>query len=123
MEFVEEKNQCERCKKLGSSGFIVRFRKEQGINEYLCSKCCHRSMGDYDKICCKCGKKNEDGSFEMPQYNGKDMCSDCIEKKELRRIRREAIKLKIKNFTKDNWKFLISTTIAIIFGIIGISLI
>jgi len=57
------------------------------------------------------------------RFNGKDMCADCIEKKELKKRQREAIKLRIKNFTKDHWKFLISTSIAIVFGIIGISLI
>jgi hypothetical protein len=51
------------------------------------------------------------------------MCADCISKELLKRERREATKLKIENFTKNNWKFLISTGIAIIFGIIGISLI
>ena len=78
-------------------------------------------MGDYDKICCKCGKNNADGSFEMPRYKGKDMCADCIEKEEQKRKRREAIKLRIKNFIKEHWKFLISTSIAIIFGIIALA--
>jgi len=123
MESIKEGNQCEKCKKLGTNGFVVRFRKELGINEYLCSKCYHRVLGDYDKKCCKCDKKNDDGSFEMPRYNGKDMCSDCIQKEELKKQRREAIKIRIKKFAKDHWKFWISTSIAIIFGIIGISLI
>jgi len=46
MESIEEGNQCEKCKKLGTNGFVVRFRKELGINKYLCSKCCHRVLGD-----------------------------------------------------------------------------
>ena len=127
MESVKERKQCEGCNQLASSGFVVRFREQYGINKYLCSKCCHRDMGDYDKICCNCGKNNADGSFEMSWYNGKDMCSDCKSKELAKREHREALKLKIKstlkNFAKDHWKFWISTAIAIIFGIIGISLI
>jgi len=119
-ESVEE-IQCKECKKLKSEAGIIRFR--EGFNKYLCSNCCYRALGDYDKICCKCGINNADGSFEMKQYNGKDMCADCIEKELLKREHIEAIKIRIKNFTKDNWKFLINTGIAIIFGIIGISLI
>ena len=120
MESVEEREQCEGCSQLASSGFVVRFRKQYGINKYLCSKCCHRAMGDYDKICCKCGKNNADGSFEMPRYNGKDMCLDCISKELAKEEHRDFIKLKIKNFAKDHWKFWISTVIAITLGVIAL---
>ena len=110
-----EETRCDGCKKPKSGAGIIRFREE--FNKYLCSKCCHRAMGDYDKICCKCDKNNADGSFEMKQYKGKDMCADCIEKEERKRKRREArklkIKLTIKNFVKDHYWKMISLGVAI----------
>ena len=58
----------------------------------------------------------EPTSFEL-------MCLECHGKKvaKVKKIRKT--KLIIKNFAKDHWKFWISTSIAIIFGIIGLSLI
>ena len=112
MESVEERNQCEGCKKPKSDVGIIRFRDE--FNQYLCSKCCHRAMGEFDKICDKCDINNADGSFEMKQFQGKDMCADCIYKAQLKEEHRQAIKIKIKNFAKDHWKFWIGTAIGII---------
>jgi len=43
-----------------------------------------------------------------------DMCLECVEKREAREAKRNAIKLTIKKFIIKNWKFLIGTTIAII---------
>ena len=109
---------CDGCHR--SDVGVIRFRKELGINKCLCSKCCHRALGDYNKICCKCNKKNDDGSFEMPRYNGKDMCPDCIEKEELKRKRREARILTIKNFLQNHWKWYIPIIIGSIIGITSI---
>jgi hypothetical protein len=126
VEIKEEKDVCDGCGKHRSEIGIVRFREQLGINKHLCSKCCHRALGDYDKICCKCDKNNADGSFEMKQYNGKDMCADCIEKEELKRKQREAKeekrnaqKLAVKDYFKKKHLAIIGlilATLAIYFG-------
>jgi hypothetical protein len=124
IEHKTEKDVCDGCGKHAEEVGIVRFRKEHGINKHLCSKCCHRSLGEYDKICCKCNKNNADGSFEMRSYNGEDMCDDCIEKEELKRIQREERKAKrttqkltTKNFLLNNWKVWFGAAVAIILAI------
>ena len=57
--------------------------------------------------------------YGEPPYAHEDMCLECVEKKEKKMAKRIAIKLKIKNFTKDNWRFWIMVTIGIL-GLIGL---
>ena len=170
IEFVEEGNQCVKCKKLDSEvGKIIHYTdSHDGFTGLLCSECIDRREKPYTVICPKCKKLAYDhggltyyddsdihefdgytefdsdehddfNQFDSHQHGGFNqfdshqhdeeppsfemMCLECHGKKvaKVKKIRKT--KLMIKNFVKDHWKFWISTSIAIIFGIIGLSLI
>jgi len=153
IKFVEEGNQCVKCKKLDSEvGKITCYTDpHDGYKGLLCSECIKRREKPYTEKCPKCKRVayehggltyyddsdaddpddkisyNHD-SFDDFDYDEKppsfeSMCMECHEKKVARMRKIRKTKLTIKNFVKDHWKFWISTAIAIIFGIIGISLI
>jgi len=60
-------------------------------------------------------EKEQPPSFDL-------MCMECHDKKSSKSEKNRKNKLLIKNFAKDHWKFWIGTSITIIFGIIGLSL-
>jgi len=60
-------------------------------------------------------EKEQPPSFDL-------MCMECHDKKSSKSEKNRKNKLLIKNFAKDHWKFWIGTSITIIFGIIGLSI-
>jgi len=124
IEFKREGNACEKCKKQDTEvGNITHYTKH-GDNLLLCSECLKKREKPYTEICPKCKRvAYEHGGMsaygEEPPFE--DMCVECVEKKEAKEAKRNSIKLTIKNFAKDHWKFWIMLTIAIIGLITGIS--
>ncbi len=114
-----ESNICARCHKSDNEVGKIKLRKEHKINKYLCSKCFEKAEKPYTAICPKCKRvAHEYGGMsaygERPPFE--DMCVECVEKKEKRVAKRNALKLKIKNFLIKNWRFWIGTAIALIVG-------
>lgn len=94
-----------------------------GYKGLLCSECIKKREKPYTEKCPKCKRlAYEHGGMsffgEPPEHE--DMCLECVEKKENKIAKRNVLKLKIKFFLKNNWKFFITITIAIL-GLIGIS--
>jgi len=126
IEFKEEGNACAKCKKLDTDvGPITHYTDpHDGYKGLLCSECIKRREKPYTEICPKCKRvAYEHGgmSFYGDEPPFEDMCLECLEKKEAREAKRNAIKLTIKNFAKDHWKFWITISISIVAIIIGLS--
>ena len=119
IEFKEEGNACEKCKKLDTEvGPITYYTSpHDGYKGLLCSECIKRREKPYTEICPKCNRvAYEHGGMSFygePPYDHEDMCLECVEKKETRDAKTAAIKSTIKNFVKDHWKFWISTGLII----------
>ena len=126
VEFKEEGDQCKRCKKLDTEVGPITYYTDphDGYKGLLCSECIKRREKPYTEICPKCKRvAYEHGGMsaygEGPTFE--DMCLECVEKKEARETKRNAIKLTIKNFLKDHWKFWITISISIVAIIVGLS--
>jgi len=118
---------CDKCNKSNSEvGVMTDYTSpHDGYKGLLCSECIKKREKPYTEICPKCKRvayKHGGMSFygEIPE-NFEDMCVECVEKKEKKESKRKARKLRIKNFTKDHWKFWITVTISIVALIIGLS--
>ena len=125
-EFKEEGNACVRCKKLDTEVGPITYYTDphDGYKGLLCSKCIKRREKPYTEICPKCNRfAYEHGGMsaygEGPTFE--IMCVECLEKKEAREAKRNAIKLTIKNFMKNHWKFWITISISIVAIIVGLS--
>ncbi len=122
-----EGNACEKCKKLDTEVGPITYYTDphDGYKGLLCSECIKRREKPYNEICPKCKRvAYEHGGMscygEKPE-DFEDMCLECVEKKEAREAKRNAIKLTIKNFAKDHWKFWITISISIVAIIVGLS--
>lgn len=127
IEFKKEGNACEKCKKLDTEVGPITYYTDpyDGYKGLLCSECVKRREKPYTEICPKCKRlayKHGGMSFygESPE-DFEDMCVECVEKKEVREAKRNTIKLTIKNFAKDHWKFWITISISIVSIIVVIS--
>jgi len=151
IEFKRKGNACEKCKKLDTEVGKITHYTEHGADLLLCADCLKRREKPYKEICPICKRvayehggltyyddsdadetndieiSNNAVDFENFDYDEKppsfeSMCMECHDKKvaKVRKVRKT--KLTIKNFAKDHWKFWIGTSITIIFGIIGLSL-
>jgi len=120
IEFKKEGNACEKCKKLDTEVGPITYYTDlhDGYKGLLCSECIKRREKPYTEICPKCNRvAYEHGGMSFygePPENFEDMCLECVEKKEVIVAKRNAMKLTIKNFAKDHWKFWISTGLVII---------
>lgn len=96
-----------------------------GYKGLLCAECIKKREKPYTEICPKCKRvayKHGGMSFygEYPT-DYEDMCVECVEKKEKKVAKQNTMKLKIKNFIKDHWKFWITISLTIIGMIVGFS--
>jgi len=125
IEFKREGNACERCKKQDTEVGKITHYTEHGSDLLLCPKCLKKEEEPYTEICPKCKKRAyEHGGmtvFGDEPEDFEEMCIECYEKKESKDAKRDAIKLTIKNFMKDHWKFLISISISIVAVAIALS--
>jgi len=126
IEFKQEGNACDRCKKLDSEvGKITDYTDpHDGYRGLLCSDCIKQREKPRTEICPNCKRvAYEHGGMSFygePPYI-EDMCLECVEKKETSEAKKNATKLTIKNFAKDHWKFWITISISIIAIVIGLS--
>ena len=115
---IKKDGACDGCKKLGTETSPITHYKKHGDNLLLCPKCLEARERPYIVICPKCKKvAYEHGGMsfygEYPE-DFEDMCVECVEKKEVREAKRNAIKLKTKIFLMKNWKYWISTGLIIV---------
>jgi len=149
IEFKREGNVCEKCKKLDTEvGKITHYIKH-GADLLLCPKCLEFRERSYIEKCPKCKRvayehggltyyddsdaddlddeiSDNYDSFDDFDYDEKppsfeSMCMECHEKKVARVRKIRKVKLTIKNFARDHWKFWIGISISIIGLIILIS--
>jgi len=119
LSLKKEGNACEKCKKLDTEVGPITYYTDphDGYKGLLCSECIKRREKPYTEICPKCNRvAYEHGGMSFygePPYDHEAMCLECVEKKEAREVKRNAIKLTIKNFAKDHWKFWIGTGLII----------
>ncbi len=126
IETKREGNTCDKCHKPNTEVGAITYYTDpnDGYEGLLCSECIKKREKSYTEICPKCKRlayKHGGMSFYgEPPYDDEEMCLECVEKTERKMAKRIAIKLKIKNFTKDNWRFWIMVIIGIL-GLIGLS--
>jgi len=149
LKFKREGNQCEKCKKLDTEvGKITHYTKH-GDDLLLCPKCLEFRERPYIEKCPKCNRvayehggltyyddsdaddlddeiSDNYDSFDDFNYDEKPpsfklMCMECHEKKVARVKKILKVKLTIKNFVKDHWKFWITISISIVAIIVGLS--
>jgi hypothetical protein len=127
IEFKQEGTVCVRCNKSDIDvGKITHYIDPyDGYEGLLCSGCIEQREKPYKEICPKC-KRVAYNHGGMSAYGFVDefekMCLECVEEKEVKESKKITRNLTIKNFVKNNWKFLIGISITIIFGIIGLSI-
>jgi len=126
IEFKKEGNACEKCKKSDTEVGPITYYTDphDGYKGLLCSGCIKRREKPYTEICPKCKRvAYEHGGMSAYGHEPpfEDMCLECVEKKEARQAKRGHIKLTIKNFTKNHWKFWITISISIVAIIVGLS--
>ena len=118
IEFKKEGNACERCKKLDTEVGPITYYTDphDGYTGLLCSECIKRREKPYIEICPKCKRvAYEHGGMSAYGHEPpfEDMCVECVEKREIRDAKKNAIKSTIKNFLMNNWKYWISTGLII----------
>ena len=114
-KFKREGNLCERCKKEAAEVGKMAFYEEYDL--WCCDKCIKETIDEKNLKCPKCKRVAYEhggmsGYGDEPPFEF--MCLECVEKKEAREAKRNAIKLTIKNFAKDHWKFWIMLVVGII---------
>lgn len=127
IEFKRSGDTCEKCHKPNTEVGKITYYTDphDGYKGLLCSECIKKREKPYTEICPKCKRlayKHGGMSFygEAP-HDYEEMCLECVEKKEKKEAKKSAIKLTIKNFAKDHWKFWITATISIIAILVGLS--
>ena len=107
---------CPKCKRIAYEHGGLTYYDDSDVNDSNDIK--HLVSDNYDGF-----NDSEDFDYnnEKPPLSSELMCLECHEKKVARMKRIRKAKLKIKNFAKDHWKFLISTFIAIVAIIVGLS--
>ena len=149
IEVKREGNACEKCKKLDTEvGKITHYTKH-GADLLLCPKCLEFRERTYTEICPKCKRiayehggltyyddsdaddlddeiSDNYDSFDDFDYDEKppsfeSMCMECHEKKVARVRKIRKVKLTIKNFARNHWKFWITISISIVAIIVGLS--
>jgi hypothetical protein len=126
IEFKRSGDTCEKCDKPNTEvGKITYYTNpHDGYRGLLCSECIKKQEKPYTEMCPKCKRlAYEHGgmSYYGEPPHVKEMCLECVEKKEKEVAKRNAMKLKIKNFAKDHWKFWITVSISIVAIIVGLS--
>ncbi len=102
---------CPKCKRLAYKHGGLTYYKDSDADdtkEFIVTE--NFDDSDFDEI-----------YNEKPPTFSELICLECHTKKvaKVKKIRK--IKLTIKNFAKDHWKFWITITISIVLGIIGLS--
>ncbi|MBS3923512.1 MAG: hypothetical protein KGZ37_10260 [Nitrosarchaeum sp.] len=126
INFKREGNVCDKCHKQNTEvGLMTDYTDpHDGYRGLLCSECIKKREKSYTEKCPKCKRlAYEHGgmSFYGEPPNVEKMCLECVEEKEEKTTKRNEMKLKIKNFSKEHWKFWIATIISILAIIIGLS--
>ena len=119
IEFVKEGNVCERCKlQAGENNHKLEHFKKYDIDELLCRDCREKIERENNIECPQCKKVITDGTLHFDEIGNVTYCNDC----HMNNIEKRVKKRERKYFIVTNWKFWISTAIAVIFGLIGLSL-
>jgi len=123
VESRREGNVCEKCGKENTEvGKMTDYTDpHDGYKGLLCSECITRREKPYTEICPRC-HDNAYANGGMTVWSGSDenpldydlVCMKCYEKLEKREVQLNKIKTTSKRFGKNNWKFFISITVAII---------
>ena len=128
IEFKREGDTCEKCHKSNTEVGQITYYKDphDGYKGLLCSECIKKREKSYTEICPKCKRlayEHAGMSYYGEPPDGKEMCLECIEKKEEKESRKSARRLTIKNFAKDHWKFWITVTLSIVAILVGLKII
>jgi len=127
IEIKRSGDTCDKCHKSNTEvGKITDYiDPHDGYKGLLCSECIKRREKPYTEICPKCKRvAYEHGGMSAYGDEPKDfekMCLECVEKKEKKVAKRNAMKLAIKNFFKKRWTFLVLVGIGILSLIIAYS--
>lgn len=144
IEFKEQGDVCKKCKKPNTEVGPITYYTDphDGYKGLLCSECIKRREKSYTEKCPKCKRiayehggltyyddsdaddlddeiSDNYDSFDDFDYGEKppsfeSMCMECHKKKVARVRKIRKVKLTIKNFAKNHWKFWISTGLVII---------
>ena len=151
IEFKEQGDVCKKCKKPNTEVGPITYYTDphDGYKGLLCSECIKRREKSYTEKCPKCNRvayehggltyyddsdaddlddeiSDNYDSFDDFDYDEKppsfeSMCMECHEKKVARVRKIRKVKLTIKNFAKDHWKFWITKSVSIVAIIVGLS--